>query len=121
MAGGVTLLQLVIAIGGYIKSYPMILTGRIIFGIFSEALFVPHAAMISIWFQGSQQAFALGVGITFPELGNALNSVLTPLIFDSSQNLGDPLLFSFFLTLIGFGIACICAYIDRRADRVLLI
>jgi hypothetical protein len=35
MAGGVCVLQLVIAIGGYIKSYPMILVGRIIFGIFS--------------------------------------------------------------------------------------
>jgi hypothetical protein len=53
MAGGVCALQLIIAIGGYIKSYPMILVGRIIFGIFSEALFVPHASMISIWFQGT--------------------------------------------------------------------
>jgi hypothetical protein len=74
--------------------------------------------MISIWFEGTEQLFALGVEITFLELGNALNTHLTPLIFDSSQNLGDPLLFSFGLCLIGFAFACTAVYIDKRADRV---
>ena len=59
----------------------MILTGRIFFGIFSQAVFIPIASMISIWFQGTEQSFALGVGITFAELGNAFNSFLTPWIY----------------------------------------
>ena len=35
LSGGVAVFQLIIAIGGYIKSYPMILVGRIFFGIVS--------------------------------------------------------------------------------------
>jgi MFS family permease len=118
LSAGVAFCQLIIAIGGYIKSYPLILVGRILFGIASEALFIPHASMISLWFQGTEQAFALGIGITFPELGNAFNSFMTPLIFEHSQNLGNPLLFSFGLCLVGLLMACLAAYLDKRADWV---
>jgi len=89
--------------------------GRILFGICSEALFIPQASIIALWFQGSEQALAMGIGITFPELGNAFNSFMSPLIYDHSQNLGDPLMFSFGLCLLGFIIACAVAYIDKRA------
>ena len=64
---------------------------------------------------------ALGIGITFPELGNAFNSFMSPLIFDHSQDLGDPLLFSFGLCLLGFIVSCIIAYIDKQASWVPLI
>ena len=66
LSAGIAGCQFIIAVGGYIESYGMILTGRILFGIASEALFIPQASMIAIWFQGTEQAFALGVGITFP-------------------------------------------------------
>lgn len=66
LSAGVAICQLLIAIGGYARNYTLILVGRILFGIASEALFIPQASMISIWFQGSEQALALGVGITFP-------------------------------------------------------
>ena len=60
----IALCQLLIAIGGYISSYTTILIGRIIFGIASEAIFIPVASMTSVWFQGNEQAFALGIGTT---------------------------------------------------------
>ncbi len=73
--------QLIFAIGGQVGSYSMMLTGRVLFGIASRSLFIPQASLISFWFKGRELSFALGIGITFPELGNALNSYLTPLIY----------------------------------------
>lgn len=66
LSAGIAIFQLVIALGGSMNSYGVLLVGRICFGIFSEAVFIPHASLISKWFQGTEQAFALGIGITFP-------------------------------------------------------
>jgi hypothetical protein len=63
----------------------------------------------------------MGIVVTFPELGNALNSYLTPIIFDDTQNLGSPLIFSFGLCLVGFACSLIAFFLDRRADKVLLL
>ena len=43
--------------------------------------------MVSFWFKGKELATSLGLVITLPELGGAVNSFLTPVIYESSQNL----------------------------------
>jgi predicted MFS family arabinose efflux permease len=60
----------------------------------------------------------LGIAVTFPELGNALNSWLTPIIYEKSGSLGTPLLVSVFVCLIGLICALAAAYIDKTADKV---
>lgn len=81
LAIGVTLSQVIITIGGYSHSYFTILVGRILFGIASDSLVTAQASMVSFWFKGRELALALGIAVTFPELGNALNSWLTPLFY----------------------------------------
>jgi len=76
--------QLIFAIGGQFLSYKTMIVGRILFGVASRSLFIPQASLISFWFKGKELSFALGIGITFPELGNALNSYLTPIIYEYS-------------------------------------
>jgi MFS family permease len=44
--------QLIFAIGGQIKSYELMLVGRILFGVASRSLFIPQASIISFWFKG---------------------------------------------------------------------
>ena len=63
-------------------------------------------------------AFALGIAVTFPELGNALNSFVTPMIYESSGNLGTPLLVSVFICLVSLTCAIAAAYLDKKADNV---
>ena len=46
-----------------------------------------QASFVSFWFFGKELAFALGLAITIPELGNALNSFLTPIIYEKTQSL----------------------------------
>jgi len=69
--------------------------------------------MVSFWFKGKELAFALGIAITFPELGNALNSWLTPQIVPGT--LGTPLLVSVFFCLISLGCAFLAVYYDKKA------
>ena len=58
----------------------------------------------------------MGIGITFPELGNALNSYLTPLIYERTESLGAPLFTSVGICLVGF-IGSILVYrIDKEAE-----
>jgi nitrate/nitrite transporter NarK len=89
-----------------------------LFGLASESLITAQASMVSFWFKGKELAFALGIAVTFPELGNALNSYLTPLIYESAGNLGTPLLVSVFVCLISLVCALGAAYIDKKADKV---
>jgi len=69
--------------------------------------------MVSFWFKGKELAFALGIAIKFPELGNALNSWLTPQIVPGT--LGTPLLVSVFFCLISLGCAFLAVYYDKKA------
>lgn len=112
------LFQLVIAIGGYTYSYTTILIGRMLFGLASESLITAQASMVSFWFKGKELAFALGIAITFPELGNAFNSWVTPIIYQNTQSLGTPLLVSVFICLGSLICAISAAYIDKKADKV---
>jgi MFS family permease len=81
---GVVVFQSIVALGGAVKSFPCMLTGRILFGIASESLVTAQAAFVSLWFVGQELSFALGLAITLPELGNALNSFVTPLVYEKT-------------------------------------
>lgn len=118
LSAGVALFQLVIAIGGYTYSYTTILIGRMLFGLASESLITAQASMVSFWFKGKELAFALGIAITFPELGNAVNSWITPIIYQNTESLGTPLLVSVFICLASLICAITAAYIDKKADKV---
>lgn len=115
---GVALFQCLVAIGGAYKSYTTMLIGRMLFGIASESLITAQASFVSFWFVGKELAFALGLAITIPELGNALNSYLTPIIFDNTQSLGPPLFTSVGVCSVSFLCAFMAAYLDKKADDV---
>ncbi len=76
------LFQAIVAIGAYWQNYTLILIGRLFFGICSESLITAQAALVSSLFKRKSLALALGVVITFPEIGNALNSLLTYRIYE---------------------------------------
>jgi hypothetical protein len=65
---GVMLFQIIVAIGGALKSYPCMLAGRIFFGIASESLVTAQASFVASWFVGQELSLALGLAITIPEL-----------------------------------------------------
>lgn len=118
---GVAVFQAVVAAGGAYNSYACMLVGRMLFGIASESLITAQASFVSFWFAGKELAFALGLAITIPELGNALNSYLTPIIYEKTNSLGPPLFVSVGVCSVSFLCAVWAAYIDKSADNVTLV
>ena len=115
---GLVIFQLLFAIGGALQDYKLMLAARVLFGIASRSLFIPQAAIISFWFKGNQLSFALGIGITFPQLGNALNSFLTPIIYEQTKTLGPPLFVSVGICCLGFIGTLVACYIDKKAEKL---
>ncbi|CAD8118594.1 unnamed protein product [Paramecium sonneborni] len=113
----VTIGQLIIALGGKFNEYSLMLLGRAIFGVASENLIIAQSTFVSLWFKGSELATAMGIIMTIPELGGALNSLLTPLIYESSQKLSVPLFTSVGFCLFSFACGIVLVYLDKFADK----
>lgn len=73
---------------------------------------------MSFWFKGKELAFALGIILTSPELGNALNSYLSPIIYENTHSLGAPLFVSVGFCVFSVICGIILVLIDMKADRV---
>lgn len=113
----VVVFQTLVAYGAYIGSYETMLAGRVLFGIAMESISVAQACFVSYWFVGKELAFAIGVATTLPELGNAINSLVTPLIYERTQSISAPLFVSVGLCSVSFLASCLAAHIDLRADQ----
>lgn len=72
--------QLIFSIGCSVKSIPLMLGGRIIFGLGGESLNTTQYAIIVEWFAANQVAFALGICLSVARIGNVLNDVISPRI-----------------------------------------
>ena len=72
--------QLLFSLGCSINSIPLMLFGRIIFGLGGESLNTTQYAIIVEWFAVNQIAFALGVCLSFARFGNVLNDIISPRI-----------------------------------------
>lgn len=117
LSSGVAFFQILVAIGGYAESYYTMLVGRMLFGIASESLVTAQVSFVSMWFVGKELAFALGLAVTIPELGNALNSLVTPLIYEQTS-LGTALMTSVGICIFSVMCALGACYLDLQADEV---
>jgi MFS family permease len=65
--------QILLAIGVQMKSMPMMLAGRTLFGLGGESLSVGQSALIAAWFKDKELAFALGINLSIGRLGSVIN------------------------------------------------
>lgn len=109
--------QVVVALGGVFGSFGVMLVGRFLFGMVNQCVIVVGCCFVAQWFIGKELGLALGLATTLPELGNALNSLVTPIIYEKTQSLSAPLFASVGLCTIAFICACIVTWIDIKADQ----
>eukprot|EP01095_Lingulamoeba_sp_RSL-Kostka_P009626 TRINITY_DN3341_c0_g1_i1.p1 TRINITY_DN3341_c0_g1~~TRINITY_DN3341_c0_g1_i1.p1 ORF type:complete len:442 (-),score=89.99 TRINITY_DN3341_c0_g1_i1:66-1391(-) len=72
--------QFLFALGLTLDYYPLMLTGRIVFGTGGGSISVVQNAIASYWFKGKELALAFGVTLTASRLGSVLNFIITPYI-----------------------------------------
>ena len=52
------------AFGAYLKSWPVMLLGRVIFGLGGENITVAQSALLADWFAGGELALAFGINLS---------------------------------------------------------
>lgn len=72
--------QLVVALGIGRESFPLILLGRILFGLGGESLAVAQARVVTEWFQDRELALAIGLNLSIARIGTVVNNVASPWI-----------------------------------------
>lgn len=100
----ITIGQFIYVYGGYSLQFSWMLAGRAIYAIGSDPLNVAQIVITNKWFQGNEVGLAMALGTTTCGIGRAVNSFLVPKLYDMSQDLTLPMLFS--------GLVCVMALVS---------
>jgi MFS family permease len=115
----ITLGQLITALGLSMKSWPVMLLGRVVYGIGGESLGVANSAILSEWFKGKELAFAFGINLSIARLGSVINNLVSPTLAD---DVNIQFAFWFGVILCGSSVlsAVLIASFDKHFDKLLL-
>lgn len=107
--------QVVFALGLSMKSWPVMLIGRVIYGFGGESLGVANSAVLAEWFKGKELAFAFGLNLSVARLGSVANNIISPALA-SSSTVVFALWFGVFLCGASLGCVFIFSPIDKAMD-----
>ncbi len=104
-AGLILLGQSVFSLGVQLKSFPVAVVGRVLFGLGSESLTVVQNTITVRWFSGHYLALVFGVVLAFARVGSSVNFALTPILTKQSVPFAlwsgtATCVFSFIMTVI---------------------
>lgn len=88
-------------LSGYIKSYPLMLLGRFLFGTGGQSIFTVLAGMGTIWFEVHQRAFVQCLMLMMSRAGTTSTTFFSPKFLDLSETITAPFSFCFFLMIFG--------------------
>jgi MFS family permease len=114
--------QGIFAIGGYKKSFNLLLIGRVIFGIGCEAMIVGQSAVTSAWFLNFELPFAMSMIVCFPLLGSFIQGAVIPSVYEES-GFGWAFVVGLILCIVSLIMVIIIALMDkyaRKADDAIL-
>ncbi|ETV85102.1 hypothetical protein H257_02960 [Aphanomyces astaci] len=77
--------QIVFATGNSLQNLPIMLGGRVIFGLGGETVSVAQSALLAVWFPASELAFANGVILSVMRLGTTVNNHVSPKVAQASS------------------------------------
>ena len=74
----VTAGQILFTIGVSLRSVPLMILGRVLFGIGGESIAVAQSCITTRWFLHAELGLALGLNLAVPRVGSVLNSIMSP-------------------------------------------
>jgi len=108
--------QIVFAFGSSIKSWPVMLLGRVIFGFGGESITVAQSALLADWFAGGELAFAFGINLSISRLGSVINDVISPALANN-QGVSFALFFGVLVCGMSLFTAVLLAPINSSAEK----
>ena len=97
--------------------YFLMIIGRAILGISSNSLSVSQSAIVAKWFREKELAFAFGLTLSIGRIGSAVNSALTPRIYESTQKIWAPCLFGGGVCIFALLCGLLLSFMDKISDR----
>lgn len=107
--------QAIFALGLSMKSWPVMLIGRVVYGFGGESLGVANSAVLAEWFKGKELAFAFGLNLSVARLGSVANNMISPALATSSSVV-FALWFGVFLCVASVACVFIFSPIDKALD-----
>ena len=104
-------------LGGYRKSFNLMMVGRFFYGVGCESMYVGQASIISAWFINFELPFAISMLSCIPLCGSFLNGSIVPRIFSNTQSYGDSFAIGFILCILGFFLVISSAILDYKAEK----
>jgi nitrate/nitrite transporter NarK len=106
--------QFLFAFGVSIRSYPVAVTGRAIFGLGGENLNVSCCYFLMKWFKNKNLALAMGITFSITRTASVLNENLLPVIVVYSKSLTLALWVGFSVCLASVLAGIILGYFDKK-------
>lgn len=94
--------QFVVAIGGVLNSYSLLLAGRLLYGMFCEATLVCSQLALHLWFTEQEFSFAISMQSIIMGISKSANSLFVPRIMETTQEIGNTLFCCFMIGIISF-------------------
>lgn len=66
--------------------------GRVVFGMGSESLNISQNSIMAQWFKDKEISLAIGLCISIPKIGSAVNSLLSPLVIQQGGSIAGSML-----------------------------
>ena len=86
----------------------------------SESLNAAQASIMSVWFAGKQVSLALGLCLSFPKLGSAMNSFISPII-NAETSLGFTLFVGLLIVIFSWVCGIVLIFLDKENAKRLAI
>ncbi|KAI8903763.1 major facilitator superfamily domain-containing protein [Gorgonomyces haynaldii] len=115
----VVLGQALYSTGVSLKLFPLMIFGRILFGIGGESISVVQSSITTSFFKGKELSFALGMNLCIARLGSVVNSILSPrlaLMFNTPLAVWFATLSCFLSFLCGIILVNIISHHEQKRD-----
>ena len=107
--------QALFAFGVSVSSVPLILMGRVGFGLGGENMTVALSTLLADWFRGKEMAFAMGLFVALARLGSVFNNFASPPIANATS-VSTAIWFGAVLCAAGVG----CSILILSSERFVL-
>lgn len=109
--------QFIVAFGISRESFPMVVLGRILFGLGGESLAVAQSRLVTKWFKGKELALAIGLNLSVARIGTVANNIISPIVAEE-YSVADAFWIGFASCVLSFICTLATIILDRWHDGI---
>lgn len=108
--------QLLVSVGGFARSWPIMLAGRFVYGLGGENICVATSTVLNEWFDGGEVALAFAISLATGRLGSVINNVVSPGVANTIST-GTALSVGAIINLIALAASLSIGFVERREKK----